>query len=321
MNFHNCVTSVTEQDRSFCRFCGVLVFGKTRMLRSPERDARSHQPGEPARVYASLVRRQSKNRLFHPQAPHLEFRGELVEFVERLVCKLEYSVLTLHTAVAFLDAILNLYAVAQDQMNLIAYVCTIMAAKMNEPRDVPPLKDAVKLFGDSFSKEHIKTCEATIFKALNFNLNVVTPLHFLEYFLSIGVVSREELGNPSAPDRTTKVGQIETLCYGILLRSLKEYQFYRFLPLTIALSAIEAAKDALGLDRAGTSGLQHFTTISASQLADCRELMSRSACLPLDRLGERSDDPHTQELVRKQSEEEQLSHSSFETNCVFDARF
>lgn len=245
------------------------------MARSGDGTALKPPLADPATAFGSLLRRQNKNRFFNAEAPYLESREEVVEFIQRLALLLEYHTLTLHSAVALADAVLSLYAVPRDQLNMVAYVCTSMAAKMTEAHDVPVLDEAVRLFEDAFSKDQLRACEETVFRALDFNLNIVTSLHFLEFFLSAGVVPR--LAFAGLPDPRACLLRLEGLARDMLDQSLRDYRFYRFTPVTIALAAIEASKRSIGLVGSKTNGLESFTQLPVVLLAECVNLFASAA--------------------------------------------
>lgn len=94
----------------------------------------------------------------------------------------------MHIAINLADRYLQYLAKRGERAPLLSHLTVIsllMAAKLNEPR-VPAFENMVNMINewqqDHLTARDLVDLEEQIIKALEFDLNTVTPLHFLERF-------------------------------------------------------------------------------------------------------------------------------------------
>ena len=144
----------------------------------------------------------------------LSKRKALVDWLFEVGDKLEQRTLTIHHAVRYLDIILH-NSPARSRPDLLAVTCLFIASKFDELDDkIPILKTLIKTMstGTTFLSNTQQTfrelsptaaydavvqCEGSLLKELRWDLLLVTPLHFVQAMLGMGVVFSDDL--PSQP--------------------------------------------------------------------------------------------------------------------------
>lgn len=254
---HVCASGNFKHERNhFCRVCGIFMpyYGdfshKRQFYRSNEYSTQDPTKSNSNAIVTLLIKKQSSNRYYNANAPNLQNRGSLIEWMRALCNTLNYSENTAYLAVSYLDAVLSLYVIKESQLKLIGYVSVYVAAKMEEEdAKIPLIDEAVKLFKNEFTKADFVNCEMFLFRVLNYNLNIKTPYTFLCFFFSKGIVSDRDFGSSTLNSLEIErvVKQVEQLALLFLDLSLKYYDFYQFSAIAIATSALACARRCMNL--------------------------------------------------------------------------
>jgi len=265
----------------FCRVCGVFM-SKARPAAVFYRPAR-FQVADPLRldnndVLNELIKKQALNRYYNAQANHMNYRSELLSFVEEVSAKLEYSEATYYLAVAILDALLSLYSVDRSQIKLVGFMALNLAAKIHESsHKIPELSAVSQLFENQFDLEEIANCENMLAQVLNYNLHIKTPHCFVEYFLSKGVLSDADFGSLSAAQINQKTAQLEKIASFFLQTSANYYEFYRFTAIAVSTAVLACARKLLGLEAVWTNDLETLTAVSWDAIEQCTMMLYEAA--------------------------------------------
>ena len=112
----------------------------------------------------------------------------MVQLMEELHQARGYNEHTLHIAISLADRYLCHLAKSGQKAPLLSHLTVIsllMAAKLNEPL-VPAFENMVNMINgwqqDHMNNKDLVVLEEQIIKALEFDLNTVTPLNFLERY-------------------------------------------------------------------------------------------------------------------------------------------
>lgn len=112
----------------------------------------------------------------------------MVQLMEELHQARGYNEHTLHIAVSIADRYLRYLAERSEKAPLLSHLTVIsllMAAKLNEPL-VPAFENMVNMINgwqrDHLTNKDLVNLEEKIIKALEFELNWTSPLHFLERY-------------------------------------------------------------------------------------------------------------------------------------------
>ena len=229
-------------------------------------------------VLSEMIKKQSLNRYYNAQAHHLEYRTELIAFVEELALKLDYSESTFYLAIAILDALLSLYAIDRKQIKMVCFMALNLAAKMEESNaKIPELSAIAQLFENQFDIQELVNCEALLVKVLGYNINIKTPYTFFEYFFSKGIVSDQDISRHSANIINEKMNQFEKLVSFFLQVSTNHYNFYKYTSIAVTTSAIACARKLMGFESTWTSDLENLTHVSWESIEQCSKMLYSAA--------------------------------------------
>lgn len=275
---HKCDSPYSSQSTCrFCTVCGVFMSkakaGPT-YYRSEQYKLIDVYKMDFHSILTQMIRKQNVGRHYNPQAKYIKSRKELLDFVEYLAEKLEFSQCTYHLAIGVLDALLTQFAVDRSQIKLVCFMSLQVAAKMEEHNEkVPEVQTIRKLFQNKFDNEDINTCEIMIAKSLNYNFNLKTPFAFIEYFFSKGVVSDFDIGRVYTKLASDKLGCFERAVMRFLDISTLDYDFYAFDPITIAAACILCARRLEKYDVLWPEDLVRLIGLTYEQIRECADLM------------------------------------------------
>lgn len=169
--------------------------------------------------------------------------------------------------VGFLDRVLQQVEVMHDRLQLVALCSLIIAAKYEEAEeDVPPLKTLLNRCKQAFEKRVVNQMEVLILNRIGWNLNVVTPIHYLGFHARRGVVFPEDTMagrplSPAVPEYMSKyLDFFADLC-------AQEYSFERFPPSVLAGAIVVAARRALALTPMWNPRLSEIVGLREEQVA------------------------------------------------------
>lgn len=200
--------------------------------------------------FATLTTKQHTNRVYVKALPiAVAGRTELINFCWSVCKQLGYSLSTYYLSLAYLDAVLAQFSIKQFQGRICAYSAVTLAAKLEECVDkIPTMSETLSFFQNVFDDETFEHYERVIFQCLGFQLNMKTPYTLLNAYLTMGVVTEEELLDRILPEQTEDFCiSFENLAAFFLEVGTLEYQFNKFSSQKVAASAILCARWCIGL--------------------------------------------------------------------------
>lgn len=233
----------------------------------------------PNTVFVNLTRMHSVNRYYNTALLNFTARKPAIAWIKHLCLTFKFSQETLHLSVAMFDATLSLYQMSEDQLRLLAFLTVYLAAKTAEnERKLPNLKDVVAYFQNEFSVEDFATYEMKIVQLFNWNLNIRTPLTFVNFFFARGIVSSDDLhSNESLISGQRFVGRIESRAVELLDVSLECYKYYYYTSIAVAAAAVAASRKQFGLNP-WPRHMEYLTLIPWDKIAECVECL----CMEFD---------------------------------------
>lgn len=282
---HTCQPCFTEEssinNNKFCLVCGLLII-KTENGRDQSYRPSNFHFKNPFRflsnsILEKMVARQGKNRYFNKKAFHLSFRPKLIEWLTGISVKLNFNRATTHLAISIVDVVLSLYEVKEKQIKLITFISLYMAAKMEDKdTSLPSLESVTELFDFEFDQEDFENCEKMIFKILNYNLNIQSPIKFTTFFVYRGVVFDSDL------PKNMCESNVDSLMTGFnyflevyLDASVMCYDMYRFTSIAVAAAIIACARRASGLKACWNKRLDSLTLINWESIEECVILLEK----------------------------------------------
>merc|ERR1719210_3155966 len=181
---------------------------------------------------------------------------------------------TLFLAVHIIDRYLSLRSVMRKKLQLLGVVAMFIAAKFEEI-DPPKVQDFAYITDHTYTRKDIISMEAIVLVALNFQIVVPTPAHFLD-----------RLQRVNGCDGVHKaLAQYATELALLDLRSLQHP------PSVIVSAALLVSNEALGRCPTWPAAMVHHSRQSEASLSSCAE--------ELRSLLERARTAHLQAVQRK----------------------
>eukprot|EP00937_MAST-01D_sp_MAST-1D-sp2_P001889 g1889.t1 len=221
---------------------------------------------ETCELHDTMKHNEMCHRRFCPDAPYLKFRRLLVDWMCEVGDEVNLHNSTMHVAVLFLDRMLQSTQVSRSQLQLVAIACTLIAAKLEEAEEnVPSVGELNEFAQPGYNPVEVQVMEVTVLNKLGWSMGAITPLHYLGYYLSKGVVYEDDSfqGRPmieKVPRYVQKYAEFfADLC-------LQDYNFQRYAPSLLAAAIVTASRKALhisgplGLGRSAPPGLERQGT-------------------------------------------------------------
>ena len=186
----------------------------------------------PFELYLHMLRDEKRTleRFTLPRdsaSPLLQMRKHLVEWTVELGDKLNQSNLTIHIALTYVDLLLpSEPSLDKKSLQLMALTSLLLASKYDELDDnIPPLKDFLRSCksrsASFFEYDDVIAYEGCLLRRLNWDLMVITPLHFIHSLAGMGVVfDTDRLAPPLDPAEEEPEGQKSRRESGIDLSEL-----------------------------------------------------------------------------------------------------
>ncbi|KAJ6227995.1 cyclin-a2-4 [Anaeramoeba flamelloides] len=220
-------------------------------------------------IYENYRKRETKHL---PSPTYLEDTQKQMQSLQRkilvnwmnAVCQeLNLHSETYYLAINYFDRFLTKQETPQRYLQLVAISCIFIASKYEEIYS--PEIEELREFTKNFCKSHeILRCETLILNCLRFQCTVVTPKHFLRWYLR-------------ASSASIKVMLIAN--YLLELQSL-EYFFLYFKPSRIAASCVAAARWILSDQSNETKNkhwwdktMEHYTGYTDTEVKECMSFL------------------------------------------------
>eukprot|EP00457_Paulinella_chromatophora_P007675 gb/GEZN01007699.1/.p1 GENE.gb/GEZN01007699.1/~~gb/GEZN01007699.1/.p1 ORF type:complete len:322 (-),score=37.21 gb/GEZN01007699.1/:515-1480(-) len=227
------------------------------------------EPGEPdslsiyeQRDCLNTMRQQEMHiRSFDSDPYHIQHRPALIEYVFEITDEFGLSATTAHMSVKYMDIMLACAdkgrKIPSDRWQLVVMVSLWIAAKLHEVK-APTLTDLYEAAGQFYHPLLIKAFEIEVLEALEWRLNVVVPLQFLELWDQNGLVfEQDRLGKK--PLNSAKAANLTKCLRYFACVGVQDYQSEAFLPSHVAAGMIAASRAALRIEPVWNKDLTEIT--------------------------------------------------------------
>lgn len=162
-----------------------------------------------------------------------KMRAILIDWLVEVHLKFKLMVETLYLTVNLIDRFLEKETITRNKLQLVGVTAMFLASKYEEIY-APECRDFVYISDKAYTREQILSMEGTMLAKLNFQLTTPNAYVFLKRFAKVaGIVS-----NPRS--------KTELLASFLVELTLQEYKMLKYLPSTIAASAIYLALKTMG---------------------------------------------------------------------------
>lgn len=174
-------------------------------------------------------------------------RKSIIDFLLKAKRKLNLSYKIIHLTIYLLDTIISINAEKYAKIaEKICIGCLILAIKfLEEQTEIAPLKNFEFLSSNTFYPlDELKKYEIFCIKKLKYNLSVVTPVDYLEYFESKGMLFINDI---STMNNYINIKTFRSKMYEILIKSLYHVSYTDFPPIDFAVYALCQAREFFNL--------------------------------------------------------------------------
>jgi len=216
------------------------------------------------------LQQQKRSFRSHSDASYQQCRHAVVDWVCQVGEACGLKNLTIHTAIAFIDMLLDITPIDRSRIQLVAIACILISAKIEEQEDqVPRVCTLTNFSGNTFSRELVLKMESWILNVFKWEVNIVTTINFLEYYLQAALHPAELAKNNHQRNyEHTKAHLCKTAEFFVAL-SEHHYHFREYLPSVVAAASIAAARQMLHVQPVWTDALQLATSHSMENIVDC----------------------------------------------------
>jgi len=178
---------------SNCVDCGAYI-SNDGLSTLREENKKCNLEISPSILIENMIKKQHFNRNLTSElgSPEIMVRKKIVDWLCEIGESFHISSEFIHKAICYLDVIMAENTIADNDMQPLGVVCLLVACKMGEKdRQV----DEIKAFLQSklnIPAGHIRKYEMQVLSLLNFDLQCVTPMDFLQIFLFQGVIFKNE---------------------------------------------------------------------------------------------------------------------------------
>eukprot|EP01138_Halocafeteria_seosinensis_P016460 gb/GECG01016791.1/.p1 GENE.gb/GECG01016791.1/~~gb/GECG01016791.1/.p1 ORF type:complete len:343 (+),score=34.12 gb/GECG01016791.1/:1-1029(+) len=204
-------------------------------------------------IYWRLRREETRLGSFNGDASYIQPhhtqaatpRRVLVDWIQEVSEDCNFDFCTFHTAVFYVDKLLQKYTIPEKHLQLFGLCCLNIAAKYEEAEEnVPRFPELNSIAQTNFPRELLSQMEVVVLNKIGWRLNAVTPAHLLGYMSEKGLLfSNDTLCGkrlvPSVPSYLQKYVEFFcTLC-------AQDHAFLRYKPSVLAAAIALVSRRAL----------------------------------------------------------------------------
>lgn len=114
------------------------------------------------------------------------FRNQLVEHLKLIATNKGFAYSTLHLSVYLMDIFMDNHEITSDKLLLVANVCLLLAAKLEESSfNVPQIDQLNKTVGNHYSVKDYESLQVMILEFFNWGIFFPTAAYYTHYFMQV----------------------------------------------------------------------------------------------------------------------------------------
>ena len=209
---------------------------------------------------------------YDPSCVYARYRKLVIDWIFEIGESFELSFNTILIGIRLLDSIALRFKADVTNYNNVAGIVLMIAAKFQEPESkIPKISEMMRFFPD-YTKKDVIELEKIILRKLNWELNVLTPMHFVDIYTEIGAISSSECSQKNV---STLSKRFQKYCEFFVDLCTQEKDFLRFDIEKIAIACIAASRKIIGL-RPWSVELENMSCIPLS--STCFKLLWSFYC-------------------------------------------
>eukprot|EP01083_Nonionella_stella_P022860 63175_1 len=221
-------------------------------------------------------KRENALAWFNQNASFLKNRNNAVDWLCCIGEEFELNRRTIYLSVYYLDKLCSSNEVNVVQyLQMVAASCLLIAIKYNEREEkVPSLYKLSSVCNKQYTPSEFKPMELKILNLLSFELKVVLPIHFLEYYIDVasgGCVFDDDALGTHRDLHLNKQSNVYLNKFAIFFCDMlcQDYSFYQYLPSIVACAVLIAARRALKIEPYFNCKLMRLWSGDAIQIEEC----------------------------------------------------
>lgn len=225
--------------------------------------------------YQLMIEKQQKNRIYNPDSESLSLRDEILALVKDLSIKLKLTPLSSYTAISFVDSILSKWEIYKESAEMLALIALLISTKFHETCDLTPkTRHVYDLCKEKFGEKNIMRYESLVAGILEWEFDIQTPLHFVNYYLSKGVIFSSD--QMTCYNIQEQMKSIRLFAKKVTFCVLDDYNFYQYTSLAIGACAIGLSRLEHGVKPIWPEELTELSWIPWESVEKCfGELMKK----------------------------------------------
>jgi cyclin A len=220
---------------------------------------------------AQHTKRLERGFRSHADPMYQQHRSATVDWLCQVGEAFHLGNLTVHSAIGFMDMFLDVIPIDGSRLQLVGAATLLIAAKIEEQeQNVPRVANLNAYCGNTPTPaSFIPKVESLVLNHLNWEMVVVTPLHFLDYYLLVCLVPCELLCNQHLQNYCDTRSYLEKMAE-FLVDLCEHHSLYReYLPSIVAAASVGTARQMLKVTPVWSQPLQLITTHSMSDISQC----------------------------------------------------
>lgn len=225
----------------------VLTTGPQNLLKKPffrQVPAKSSQSISPNEILFGMKQSNLKC-IYKPKSKYTNYRKLVIDWTFEVGEHLGLCFTTILIAIRLLDSIALKFQVGIGKYNHIAGIALIIAGKFQEfGKNTPKISSLLKFFPE-LGKNDLKVLEKIMLDKLNWDVNIITPMHYVEVYSEIGVFLSSESGKQGFGLLSQR---FHKYCEFFVDLCIQEIEFLQFDIEHIAGVCIAASRKTIGLE-------------------------------------------------------------------------
>eukprot|EP00485_Elphidium_margaritaceum_P013222 CAMPEP_0202686108 /NCGR_PEP_ID=MMETSP1385-20130828/1908_1 /ASSEMBLY_ACC=CAM_ASM_000861 /TAXON_ID=933848 /ORGANISM="Elphidium margaritaceum" /LENGTH=468 /DNA_ID=CAMNT_0049340623 /DNA_START=211 /DNA_END=1617 /DNA_ORIENTATION=+ len=181
----------------------------------------------------------------------LERRDAMIDWLCTVGMSCELQRLTIYRAIYYFDKLCSIKEVHLAHLQIIAANCLLIAVKWTEKEEkVPSLYQLSKACNKKYTPHQLKSMEIRICELLAFQLKIVLPLDFIEYYIDEGCVFADDMLGHMTNLHLNAQSNVYMKKYVTFFLDIisQNYCFWQFLPSILGMAVIIASRRALKIE-------------------------------------------------------------------------
>jgi len=258
---------------SNCTDCGVFLTMSIPAIRDTDSFRITTSISERIK---DMLKHQLINRRFSHNVIALKDRTKVVDWLCGIGEELKQSLITIHKAISYFDTVITIeYMKNENQLKLYALASLQIASKYYElDKNIPRVKALLQAANYSFTSTEIKNTEKIILNDLNWALECVTPMDFIDFFLAQGVCFVDDKilqGNASKHVSKKITDSIRKYCEFFADLCAQHYSFVKYDSIDVASAIIAATRKILKFQKIWCDHLTALCGMEFLRLKECFE--------------------------------------------------